>query len=277
MTGLTESLLERAEALIGAGELAEAVDLLLPAVQTSHGKIANELTMQAARLQRVATRERKGTLTTAEADAASQRVGFALLDLLDQLRSLAASGSTRHRSPREVHDTAKAPISADESGGASKGTYTADQPAVRDQVFVCYSHEDRDWLKRLQRMLNPLIQSGAVDLWDDTRIRPGTQWRSEINVALRRAAVAVLLVSDNLLSSAFVMNEELPLILDSAASGQLTVLWVYLSPCLYEESPIAALQAAHDVSQPLDALPKTEQQESLKRISQTIKRMVDSI
>ena len=29
-------------------------------------------------------------------------------------------------------------------------------PAVRDQVFISYSHKDREWLSKLQTMLKPM-------------------------------------------------------------------------------------------------------------------------
>jgi hypothetical protein len=31
-------------------------------------------------------------------------------------------------------------------------------PAVRDQVFISYSHKDREWLSKLQTMLKPGTQ-----------------------------------------------------------------------------------------------------------------------
>ncbi len=36
-----------------------------------------------------------------------------------------------------------------------------------------------------------------------------------------------------------------------------TVFWVCLSPCLYEQTEIASYQAAHNVGRPLDQLKKT--------------------
>ena len=49
----------------------------------------------------------------------------------------------------------------------------ADPEQPSTPVFVCYSHEDKKWLKRLQVHLKPMVRDGDIDLWDDTRIQPG--------------------------------------------------------------------------------------------------------
>ena len=58
------------------------------------------------------------------------------------------------------------------------------QPAQRDQVFVCYSHNDIVWLRRLKTMLAPLIKGNIVNIWDDSMIRAGEKWREKIRSPL---------------------------------------------------------------------------------------------
>jgi len=63
----------------------------------------------------------------------------------------------------------------------------------RTKVFVSYSHEDALWLNRLKVHMKPLIRAGLVDFWDDTKIQPGTDWKSSIREAISSAGVAILL------------------------------------------------------------------------------------
>ena len=85
----------------------------------------------------------------------------------------------------------------------------ADNPK-RTKVFISYSHKDSAALERLQVHLKPLERQGIVDRWDDTRIRPGQDWKAEIDRALDEARVAILLVSADFLASDFIHEDELP-------------------------------------------------------------------
>jgi predicted nucleotide-binding protein len=77
-------------------------------------------------------------------------------------------------------------------------------PTQRKSVFISYSHTDIEWLKRLQIHLKPLEREGAIELWSDEKIQPGSKWREEIRDAIKKARVAVLLVSVDFIASEYI-------------------------------------------------------------------------
>ena len=149
-------------------------------------------------------------------------------------------------------------------------------PPERDQLFISYSHVDRGWVERLQKMIRPLVRSEALRLWDDSQIPAGAKWKVEIEKALASAKVALLLVSDDFLASEFVINKELPPLLRAAEEEGLCILWVCLGPCFYEATPIHEYQAVLPPGEPLEAMGPVQQKMALKTIAGAIRDALSS-
>lgn len=135
-------------------------------------------------------------------------------------------------------------------------------------AIVSYSHADEEWLDRLQVMAAPLVRKG-LELWSDRGILAGQTWRTEIEQAIQRARVGLLLVSPDYLSSEFIVDDELQQLLAATRRG-LRILWVPVRHSLVEHTVIAELQAAHDLRTPLEMLAPADQDLALKRIVLTL-------
>jgi hypothetical protein len=118
------------------------------------------------------------------------------------------------------------------------------------------------------------VRNESLTVWDDTQIQPGAAWKHEIDRALARARVAVLLVSPHFLESEFVAREEWPALLAAAKRQGLTVIWFVLSACSYGETDIPTYQAALDPSQPLDGMTPADQNRAWVKVCQEIKRVL---
>jgi hypothetical protein len=147
-------------------------------------------------------------------------------------------------------------------------------PQQRRDVFISYSHEDKKWLDELNTMLQPLVRTGRITTWDDTKIRGGAKWRKEIDKALGSAKVAVLLVSPEFLASNFIAESELPPLLQAAEGGGLTILWIAVKPSLYDTTAIEEYQALNDPSKPLATIRKGERGKVLVDICKQIEQAV---
>jgi hypothetical protein len=141
-------------------------------------------------------------------------------------------------------------------------------PARANKIFVSYSHKDSAWRDQLHLVLKPLMKgTDRLEFWADNQIQPGTDWFKEISQALATSRVAVLLVSAEFLASDFIRDHELPVLVDAVERGEVILLWIYLSPALYDSGPLAKFQAAHDISRPLEGLTKVEQRAVLTDIA----------
>lgn len=138
------------------------------------------------------------------------------------------------------------------------------------KVFICYSHKDADWLERLRVHLKPIEREGIIDLWDDTKVAAGLQWKEAIKNALETARVAVLLISGNFLASDFIAEHELPTLLSHVKAGGTTILPVILSPSLFTSTKLGEFQSINPPNRPVSGMTHPKQEEIFVKVAQVI-------
>ena len=144
--------------------------------------------------------------------------------------------------------------------------------AAGDAVFVSYSHDDQESRRKFTLMLVPLVRNRRLELWDDTHIPVGDDWRRDIDDGVRRAGVALLLVTGSYLASRFIMEEELPAL---AAYG-VRLVPVLVGDCLWDQEPLlASVQWAHDPGRD-GALAAADPREVDGRIVRACRKLVES-
>jgi hypothetical protein len=124
----------------------------------------------------------------------------------------------------------------------------------RTTAFISYSSRDKKYLEELHTHLAHYIRKDAINVWDDTKILPGTRRREKIEEALQAAKVAVLLVSADFLASDAIVKDELLPLLDAAERGGATVLPVILRACAFSDSELAQYHPVNAPSNPLGAM-----------------------
>jgi hypothetical protein len=144
-------------------------------------------------------------------------------------------------------------------------------------VFVSYSHRDASYLERLKIHLKPLERKGSIHLWSDTLIQSGEKWKQEIETALVKAAIAVLLISADFLASDFIINNELQPLLKTAEDKGTIIIPIVIKPCRFLREPsIAQFQAINDPLTPLCYMTEYEREDIYEKLSQRIELALES-
>ena len=149
---------------------------------------------------------------------------------------------------------------------------TASTPR-REHVFISYSHKDSKFLDQLLTHLKPIERAGKLTKWSDKQIAPGSNWFSEIQEALARTKVAVLLVTPNFLASDFIHEHELGPLLKQASEGGVRILWIPVRAAAFEETALKNYQALSSPGKPLAQM-KAERDAAWVRICREIKKAI---
>jgi CheY-like chemotaxis protein len=124
-------------------------------------------------------------------------------------------------------------------------------------IFVCYSHQNTEMMKEMDKYLCQLSHVG-IEHWVDTRIRPGESWKQEIEYALQRAKAAIVLVSIEMMNSTFIREVELPSLLKSTRDLLVVPVFVNAVPqVVLERNGLLNFQGINAPDNPLDGWSET--------------------
>lgn len=102
-----------------------------------------------------------------------------------------------------------------------------------NKIFISYSHQDKDWKDRLVRHLGVLEKQGFLEVWEDQGIEGGDDWRKEIEAALNTAVLAILLISADFLTSKFILDVEVPKLLERRQKDGVRIIPLFVKPCAW--------------------------------------------
>lgn len=165
--------------------------------------------------------------------------------------------------------------------------------AEPSKIFICYSRADQVWKRRVETALMSLERRGftkeqvrvrntqnrgrfSYELWSDEKIKLGSNWKEDIDAAIRASRFAILLVSPEFLASDFIFNEELPRFLDREDDGLILVSLI-LRHCLWRETQwLAETQFFPADGVPLAALTESEHEEKLADFMREVDALLEA-
>lgn len=126
-------------------------------------------------------------------------------------------------------------------------------------VFVSYSHKDKAYAEDLMVHIAPLRLRFEFDLRSDHPIEMDVHsFNSELEAALTKADIAILLVSADYLASSWITRVELPRLLKRAKMGEIRIIPIILRPSPWTHTPLAYFQAFPRNGEALSALSDVE-------------------
>jgi hypothetical protein len=139
------------------------------------------------------------------------------------------------------------------------------------RIFISYSHKDKEYMDRILIHLKPLETKELIDVWVDKEIKAGDDWKNEIEKALQNSNVAVLLISADYLASDFIVQNELPPLLENAMKKGTRIIPVIIKPCGFtRDSNLKAFQAINDPKEPIISLWEYKREEIYEKLVEEI-------
>src|SRR5262245_50035418 len=147
--------------------------------------------------------------------------------------------------------------------------------APRDLVFISYSHKHPAWLDRLLVLLKPFVRQGRLQVWADPYVQAGALWRRDIDAALARTRVGVVLLTTDLLASDFIADVELPCLMRAALAGNVTLLIVPIQrhpakATVFPDGDLEQFQWVGSPAKPLDRLTPDRRNNALVTVTNAI-------
>lgn len=111
------------------------------------------------------------------------------------------------------------------------------------RIFISYSHNDECYRLELAKHLSLLERQGLIEPWHDRRIKPGQEWKKQIDQNLKQADLILCLVSADFISSNYCFDVEMAQALKMHKDGTAQVVPIIVRPSDWHAAPFGKLQA----------------------------------
>lgn len=113
----------------------------------------------------------------------------------------------------------------------------------KHHIFISYAHEDEIYKDKLIKQLATLKRQQLIETWNDHDLVAG-EWDSQIETAMENADIFLLLITDNFLSSDYIMSKEVIRAYEKYKEGTVKIFPIICDYCDWEDAPISELETA---------------------------------
>ena len=153
-------------------------------------------------------------------------------------------------------------------------------PITKSKIFISYSRRENGllWKERLIDALKVFEQQHLLDVWHDEEMALGEDWHNRIIQSMLSAKLSVLLLTDEMLKSPFVLQHEFPELQRRYREEGLIIAPILCEKCNWKDNDwLASLQIKPRVATdptPLAALSERELNSALSAIATEIAEQI---
>jgi TIR domain len=149
--------------------------------------------------------------------------------------------------------------------------------SLTHSIFISYAHEDEEFRANILKPLRALEDKYQVELWDDTCIKVGDEWEGKIQTSLRKARVAMLLISQDFSASNYIRRFELPVLRERYNNNELKLIGVIIGKVDLEPLELGKFQTIPPPEQPIKFLSKKARENVYYDISIVIREILEGL
>lgn len=143
-------------------------------------------------------------------------------------------------------------------------------------LFISYSHEDRECLERLTQYINEK-DCPHVKIWHDEAISLGTPWDEKIRQKLDDSQIILLIISPSFLKSIYINNVELITALEKQQQGICRVIPIFAKTCDLESHPKLLSTQGFPRERFLDKIKETEKSGQYVLLKNEINQIIKDV
>ncbi len=114
-------------------------------------------------------------------------------------------------------------------------------------IFIAFANQDRDVRDKLLRQMNLVAGKHGWNIWSAKEIKAGERWGDEIERRLRDSEVVILLLSTDFFNSEYIIEKELPEVVEKYKAGNCQIIPVIARVCHWKETPFGEYAELGDI------------------------------
>jgi hypothetical protein len=142
----------------------------------------------------------------------------------------------------------------------------------RSIVYVTYKSQDGAWRDRLRKVLDKDVR---IDEWDDSKLKPGDDFRKKFTEMVGRTRVMVVLASPEYLAAPKPLELELEPAIAAANAGELTLLWVPVRAFDFVASPLGPFTSTGKPDVALEGMSTAQWSKAMRALYEAICQALD--